>query len=186
LLFTLLFSLSCWSSWPTTTDSHTVYTEDCPITVEDSLLALSVKLLKSFEGLRLSPYTCPGGSLTVGYGHTRKVTGRVSPQQADSLLLSDFTKALNHTWILNPSLELGQRYALAMFLFNVSVHKLADTQTLSDVQKGNEPQLQKWVNAKGKKLRGLEKRRSIELQFWRDWRSLFHKEFVHLDKVIHA
>ena len=32
-----------------------------------------VKLIQSFEGLRLMSYVCPAGVLTIGYGHTQGV-----------------------------------------------------------------------------------------------------------------
>jgi len=51
-----------------------------------------VNLIKSFEGLSLTAYTCPAGVLTVGYGHTGPdVTPgkKVTEQQAEALLKKD-------------------------------------------------------------------------------------------------
>ena len=31
------------------------------------------EVLKEHEGLRLKAYRCPGGVLTIGYGHTKNV-----------------------------------------------------------------------------------------------------------------
>lgn len=181
LYFTLLLLLPT-TFLPLPVEQRSSFEEVCPPTQEDSLFLLSIHLLKKMEGLRLSPYKCPGGVRTIGYGHTKtaKQFKTIMPQQADSLLIADFVRSLNVTWKLAPNLELGQRYAFAMFVFNVGEYKLRKTQTLSLIQKGYEPSFNRWVHAKGKRLKGLEKRRKIETEMFRDWRLTFHKEFIHL------
>jgi len=157
--------------------------EVCQPTRLDSLLQLSLYLLKDMEGLRLESYKCPGGMWTIGYGHTKEVKRGmiITEEQADSLLLQDLTEALNHVDRLSNNLEEGERYALALFLFNVGPYRLKGTRTLRHIQEGNEPPFHLWVHAKGKRLRGLTERRQIETEFFRNWSGLFQKTFVHLD-----
>lgn len=46
------------------------------------------ELIKKHEGLRLKPYTCPAGKLTIGYGRNLDDTG-ISPYEAETLLHND-------------------------------------------------------------------------------------------------
>ena len=53
---------------------------------------ICLKKLKEFEGLRVTPYTCPGGKLTIGYGHTGpdvRPGDVISEYWAEHLLKSD-------------------------------------------------------------------------------------------------
>lgn len=45
-------------------------------------------LIRQHEGLRLKPYRCTAGKLTIGYGHNLDDNG-ISERQADDLLLND-------------------------------------------------------------------------------------------------
>jgi len=169
----------------TTVSGENYKLEDCQPTELDSLLQLSMFLLKDMEGLRLKSYKCPGGMWTIGYGHTKGVQKgmTITEEQADSLLLQDFTETLNQVDRLTDQLDQGQRYAVAIFLFNVGPYRLKGTRTLRYIKEGSEPPLHLWVHAKGKKLRGLKERRQIETEFFRDWRCLFKKTSVHLDSI---
>lgn len=151
-------------------------------TTEDSLLALSLHILRDVEGLRLQPYYCPGGVRTIGYGHTRTARNykEITVQTAENLLLDDFCKALSHVQRMSDQLAVEQSYSVALLVFNVGAYKLKGTNTLRYIQSGTKPKFYLWVYAKGKKLRGLEKRRAIESQFWDDWRLLFQQRNVTL------
>lgn len=48
--------------------------------------------VKRHEGLRLKPYTCTAGKLTIGYGRNLSDKG-ISPFEAELLLQSDLTTA---------------------------------------------------------------------------------------------
>lgn len=53
-----------------------------------------VRLIHEFEGLRLKAYVCPGGKLTIGYGHTAGVTKGQKlndAAEAEVLLRQDIT-----------------------------------------------------------------------------------------------
>ena len=50
--------------------------------------------LKRHEGLRLKPYTCSQGFLTIGYGRNLEHVG-ITKQEADYLFVNDVTRATN-------------------------------------------------------------------------------------------
>ena len=63
-----------------------------PLVGATELSANVVTLIKGFEKLELTAYTCPGGACTIGYGHTRGVKkgDRLpSPEKAEQLLIRD-------------------------------------------------------------------------------------------------
>lgn len=62
-----------------------------------------IEMLKRDEGLRLKPYICPGGYLTIGYGHVLnngsemdiyiiEANYNISPELAELILLSDIQR----------------------------------------------------------------------------------------------
>ena len=51
-----------------------------------------VQLTKRFEGLRLKPYKCPAGKLTIGYGRNLTDIG-ISKNEADIMFYSDMLSA---------------------------------------------------------------------------------------------
>jgi lysozyme len=51
-------------------------------------------LIAKNEGLKLKPYLCPAGKLTIGYGHNLDDNG-ITEEQADMLLDYDIGKAYN-------------------------------------------------------------------------------------------
>jgi lysozyme len=70
-------------------------------------MAILLASLKAEEGLRLSPYLCTAGRLTIGYGHnmdakplegdtaaTYASTGMITRDQAERLLVEDATPSL--------------------------------------------------------------------------------------------
>lgn len=50
------------------------------------------EFVKEMEGLRLMPYRCPAGKLTIGYGHNLEDKG-ISKEVAEELLDEDLTEA---------------------------------------------------------------------------------------------
>ncbi len=89
-------------------------------------------LIKRFEGLRLSPYNCPAGHATIGYGHLlhkgpvtaadRDAAAGFDQAEADALLRGDVGWAEN---FINSSIKshLTQHQfdALCSFVFNMGV-----------------------------------------------------------------
>lgn len=128
-----------------------------------------VSLIKRFEGFRTKAYLCPANVWTIGYGHTKttKAGMIVSSAKAEELLREDlkgFEKAVNQ--LTKVPLTQNQYDALVSFAFNIGVSAFGNSTLLKILNKGNYTQAAqqffKWVNANGKKLPGLERRRLAE------------------------
>ncbi len=128
-----------------------------------------IDLIKRWEGFRSNAYLCPGNVWTIGYGHTKNVSQGmcISKAQAEELLKSDlryFEKAVRE--FVTVKLTQGQFDALVSFTFNVGVYAFKKSTLLRLVNQGDflgaAKQFGRWVNANGKKLPGLVKRRAEE------------------------
>ncbi len=81
---------------------------------------LTIEYIKKHEGFAGGkPYICPGGYKTIGYGHVIKkneIFTQLTKQQADSLLRSDFNKALR---LVEKTTDLkgSKKLAIAHFVF---------------------------------------------------------------------
>jgi lysozyme len=51
---------------------------------------LMIEQIKQHEGLRLKPYKCSEGYLTIGYGRNLETNG-IEPEEAEELLLNDLS-----------------------------------------------------------------------------------------------
>lgn len=96
--------------------------------------------VKKWEGLSLKAYTCPGGVLTIGYGHTKgvKFGQTITREQAEKLLRDDLVE---HAEALAPyvtcKLTEGQYIALLDLAFNLGVNAVAHSKTLGYLNAGN-------------------------------------------------
>ena len=151
-----------------------------------------LKKLKEFEGLRTRSYYCPGGKLTIGYGHTGpdvRPGDVITEYWAEHLLKSDLydvekqVDSLGH-W------NQPQFDALVSFAYNLGFWKLKTSTLLKTIQNGGnmraiKQEFNKWVWAGGQRLKGLERRSAWEAKRFfepdelepmkvRDW-SDFHK-----------
>ena len=153
---------------------------------------IGLKKLKEFEGLRTRSYYCPGGKLTIGYGHTGpdvRPGDVISEYWAEHLLKADLydlekqVETLGH-W------NQPQFDALVSFAYNLGFWKLKTSTLLKTIQNGGnmraiKQEFMKWTWAGGQRLKGLERRRAWEAKRFfeademepmkvRDW-SDFHK-----------
>lgn len=131
--------------------------------------AKGISLIKSYEGLELEAYQCPAGVWTIGYGHTKGVRPRMSIDEktAEKYLLQDlgeFEKSVN-TLVKVPLTD-GMYDALVSFTFNLGASNLAQSTLLKKLNLrdyGNAAnEFPKWINAGGKPMLGLLKRRIEE------------------------
>lgn len=80
-------------------------------------------LVKHEEGLMLTPYVCPAGYPTIGYGHRIPSLAHppITEAEADQLLAVDLTIAERGAWTLCPNLRTQPRRlaALTDLVFNV-------------------------------------------------------------------
>ncbi|EJF90036.1 lysozyme [Bartonella melophagi] len=134
--------------------------------------------LKKWEGLRLNAYQDTSGVWTIGYGHTGKagkpdvIEGMtITKQKAENILLNDLHKyeaAVEKAVHVDLSDE--QFGALVSFCYNVGVNAFERSTLLKRLNKGDyeavPAELQKWIRAGGKPLKGLVHRRAAEAGLW--------------------
>ena len=91
-------------------------------------------LIRKFEGLRLETYDCPGGTQTIGYGHTGpdvKPGLKIDTEKATALLMEDvqrFEKSVNDL-VMVPMTQ-GMFDALVSFSYNLGAGSLQSSTLL--------------------------------------------------------
>lgn len=127
-------------------------------------------LIKKHEGLELTAYKDAVGVLTVGYGHTGDDVRPgmiITPEEADQLLRDDISEV--EACIedkVQVDLTQGQYDALCSFIFNLGCGAFERSTLLRLLNEadyaGAAQQFGRWVNAGGKPLAGLVRRRGEE------------------------
>ena len=126
-------------------------------------------LIKEFEGLRLDAYRCPAGIPTIGWGHTKgvKLGQHITVQQAEDMLVEDIAPIERLLNGLKINFRQEQFDALVSWIFNFGEGKFKGSTMYKRIianAKDEEitDQLVKWINAAGRPLLGLMKRRVAE------------------------
>lgn len=126
-------------------------------------------LIKQFEGCRLTAYKDPVGVLTIGYGHTGPdVTPgmTITQDQADELLRKDVARFEKAVAGMAKVATESQFDALVSFAYNLGEEALRRSTLLRKHNEGDyagaQTEFARWVNAGGKKLNGLVRRRAEE------------------------
>lgn len=81
---------------------------------------------KEFEGLRLKPYKCPSGKLTIGYGHNLEDNG-ITKEIAEEMLKLDLEVANMECYAkiaCYSYLDDARRFVLLDMCFNMGINKL--------------------------------------------------------------
>jgi len=127
------------------------------------------RLIRTFEGCRLMPYLCPGKVWTCGWGSTGPdvIPGRPWTQEyADRRMEFDALRFAKGTLRLCPNLDSQRLEAIADFAYNLGLGALqASTLRRRLMAEGWEVaryELGRWVNAGGRRLPGLIRRRAAE------------------------
>ena len=142
--------------------------------------AEGLKLIKKFEGLKLKPYLCSAAVPTIGWGSTRYTNGTkvtlkdpaITKEQADTLFLETLKQyELAVDAYCRDDINQFQFDALVSFCYNLGPHALKSSTLLKKVNKNpNDPtiaaEFNKWVNAGGKRLKGLIRRRAAEVELY--------------------
>jgi lysozyme len=137
---------------------------------------VAVELAKRFEGLYLSPYLCPAGVPTIGYGATYYPNGRsvtlsdppIRRDYAEKMLLwSVETIYLPSVLKLCPSIPDPKKLAAIIdWTFNLGAGRLRTSTLRKRINSGRWDlvpiEIRKWDKGGGKKLRGLTLRREAE------------------------
>ena len=139
-----------------------------------------IDLIKQFEGLRLNAYLDPIGIPTIGYGSILWPDGKkiqlgqkVTAYQAEKMLQWEVdTKTVPVEFLLKGvCVNQNQFDALVSFAYNLGIGALTKSTLLKKVKADrNDPlirnEFNKWVNAGGKKLPGLVRRRKAEADLY--------------------
>jgi lysozyme len=133
-------------------------------------------LLVRFEGMSLTVYLCPGGVPTIGLGSTRYADGR-------RVALGDPPITAEHAWLLAvhqlrteylpavlrlcPGADSFDRLAALLdFAYNLGIGALMSSTLRRRVNArdwaGAQREIQRWIKASGRTLRGLIIRRAVE------------------------
>ena len=121
-----------------------------------------LKLIESFEGLRLTAYQDSVGIWTIGYGHTKGVKQgqTITQQQAERFLQQDLAVAEAAVNRLGLTLSDNQFAALVSFTFNLGAGNL--TKLLKNGLAAAADRILLFDHAGGKALPGLTRRRTAE------------------------
>ncbi len=130
-------------------------------------------IIKQYEGCKLAAYLCPAGVATIGYGSTKgvKLGMVITMEQALSRLQEDINEAqAGIKKLVKVPLNENQLGALTSFVFNLGSGALAKSTLLKKLNTGDyqgaADEFSKWVNAGGKQLPGLVKRRAAERELF--------------------
>ncbi len=126
-------------------------------------------LIKEFEGERLDAYKCPAGVWTIGYGTTSNVSPgmKISKEHAQNLLAQDVSKFEDAVKrLVKVPLNQNQLDALVSFTYNLGEGNLAKSTLLKLLNQrdyaGAANEFGRFINANGKPLKGLIRRRAAE------------------------
>lgn len=146
--------------------------------MNETAAQIAESLAARWEGFYATPYLCPAGVPTIGYGFTRYPNGiavtlmdpPISKEQAKGMLQHFILRILPQVLKLCPSLVApGRLGALTDFCFNLGVGNLrASTlrRKINAEQWDEVPtQLRRWTRAGGRILRGLVLRREAEIAY---------------------
>lgn len=128
-----------------------------------------IQLIKDFEGLKLESYKCPAGVWTIGYGHAKGVKPNVVIDQmrAEDLLIEDIAPIERMLNKLGINFRQECFDALVSWNFNLGEGAFRNSTLLKKIvadapDEEITDQIVKWVNAGGKPLVGLKRRRVAE------------------------
>lgn len=127
-------------------------------------------LTQRFEGLRLAAYQDVAGVWTIGYGHTGADVHAglvISEADAVALLRTDVAAAVACVnRVVSVEILQNQFDAMVDFCFNVGCRNFTHSTLLRKLNQGDAAgaaaQFLLWVNAGGKRVEGLARRREAE------------------------
>lgn len=134
-------------------------------------------LIRRFEGCILTPYLCPAGVPTIGYGSTRYLDGTavtlhdapISKLIAEGLLQGSVERVyLPAVMRLCPGIDSPALLAAIIdFTYNLGTSRLCASTLRRRINAGAwadiPAELRKWVNVGGRRSRGLTLRREAEV-----------------------
>lgn len=136
-----------------------------------------IDIIKLFEDFSSTIYICAADYPTIGYGHVIKsdeqghFSSGITIEQAETLLRQDLATAERAVLrLINVPLTDGQFDALVSFTFNLGAGSLQRSTLRRKVNRGDHDavpaEFAKWIWAGGRKLRGLIRRRTAEINLF--------------------
>ena len=138
------------------------------------------ELIKATEELRTSPYKCPAGVATIGYGTTVYPNGKrvritdhpITKEKAEAYFnysIGEVEKAVER--LVTAPLQDCMFDALVSFVYNIGVTKFSASTLLKRLNECDYlaacDEIAKWHHANGKSSNGLKKRRAAEIAMFR-------------------
>jgi lysozyme len=139
-----------------------------------------LQLIHEFEQLRLTPYLCPSGIPTLGWGNTYYPDGTrvtlddrtITEKEADGIflcVLEDFEGFIERT--VKVPLTDNEFAALVSFTYNVGTHAFRTSTLLKELNSGYDreevaKQFARWNQGGGRVLNGLIRRRKAEKELF--------------------
>jgi len=153
--------------------------DDAPATEEKKPvsedLGPALAVIKEFEGLYLKAYLDPVGIPTIGWGTIRypdgrkvKMGDRCTQSEAEAWLLHEVNKfARDVKSLVRVSLSTNEFCALVSFCYNLGSGALSKSTLLRKLNAGEKRavvanEFDRWINAGGRPLKGLIRRRAAE------------------------
>ena len=133
------------------------------------------KILKFFEGCRLTAYQDSVGVWTIGYGHTKGVYDgmTITQEEAEQMLLTELEEYEGYVekYVTVP-LTQNQFDALVVWVYNLGPTNFRNSTLLKELNSGNYTaagkEITRWNKAGGKVLAGLIKRREAEAELFNE------------------
>ena len=132
------------------------------------------ELVQSFEGLRLEAYLCPAGVPTIGWGHTGPnvtMPMKIDLSKAEAMLAKDLRRFEECVARDCPDATDSQFAAMVSLAYNIGSTAFKRSTVLRMHKAGKHKRAAAaflmWVFARGKKLRGLVRRRRTEAALYR-------------------
>ena len=95
--------------------------------------------IRRYEGLRLKPYTCPTGHLTIGYGHN--LENGITPEMAEFMLKRDLEtveRGVKDKFAWYFKLNDARQFVLVDMAFNMGLARLCTfKKMLAAVERGD-------------------------------------------------
>lgn len=133
-----------------------------------------IQLIKKFEGFSHTPYICPAGYWTIGYGHRipdSSTSNGISESDAEMLLRKDLNTAeLAVRRLIKVELTENQFSALVSFVFNLGSGRLQSSTLRMKLNRGDYEgaanEFLRWTKGGGRTLKGLVVRRQAERELF--------------------
>jgi len=138
--------------------------------------AEAIDLIVESEAFEATPYICPAGKLTIGYGHVitkGESFTRITETKARELLMKDAAwAAVAIARLIYQPLSHNQRAALISFVYNIGSGNFQCSTMRVYLNRGDyyaaAGEFWKWRRARGIIMGGLVKRRALEEALFRE------------------